>query len=132
MLAAGVVIGIVVATPKDDDPPAAGTADTGGKAQQGWTPPRFVVTADSWGADPESTAWFQILDIADGSEERVVDAVAPPSPTAGEVTSIVAGPGNTFVVAAWQVQSCQTTLYRFTLTDDGHAQGLEPLTPNGD
>nr|AKA59453.1 hypothetical protein [uncultured bacterium AR_456] len=125
VLVAGVVVGTVVATPRDDDVP---TADTGGKSRQDWTSPRFVVTADSWDAEPGDGAWFQIYDIADGGKQREVEAVAPPSPSAGAVTSIVAGPDSTFLVAAWQVQSCETSLYRFTLTDDGHAKDLTTVT----
>jgi hypothetical protein len=122
----GVVVGVAVAAaPQDDDVPAAGGS---GKSRQDWTQPRFVVTTDSLGGDSGSAAWFQIYDLADGGKERVVDAVQPPSASAGEVTSIVAGPDNTFVVAAWRVRSCETSLYRFTLTDDGHAKDLAPVT----
>jgi hypothetical protein len=124
-LVAGVVVGIVVAAPRSDDAPAAGGS---GKSRQDWTQPRFVVTAKSWGEGSRSDAWFQVYDLADGGHGRVVDAVEPPSASAGEVTSIVAGPDSTFVVAAWRVQSCETSLYRFTLTDDGHATELAPVT----
>lgn len=125
VLVVGVVVGIVLAAPREDDAPAS---DSGGHTRQDWTPPRFVVTTDSLGED--SSAWFQIYETAEPGKEHLVEAVQPPSASAGEVTGIVAGPDSTFVVAAWDVQSCETSLYRFTLSDDGHAKDLMPVTGN--
>src|SRR5688572_19032926 len=85
VLAAGVAVGIVVVVPRDDDGPVAGE---GRKSQQDWTMPDFVVTADGWGSSSDSTDWFQIYDLADPREARLVEDIQPPSPTAGEVTSI--------------------------------------------
>jgi hypothetical protein len=99
VLVVGVVVGIVVAQRSEDDLPAAG----GGAAKHGWKP-RFLVTAGRSG-DVSGTAespWFQVHDIADRGQQRLVASVPPPSPSVGEVRSIVAGPGRTFVVAAWR------------------------------
>lgn len=58
---------------------------------------------------------------------RLIDSVQPPSPSAGMVTEIVAGPGETLVLTAWRAKPCESSLYRFSLTDDGHAKGLTPV-----
>ena len=125
VLVVGVVVGIVVAQPSEDDLPAA----SDGASKHEWKP-RFLVTAGRSG-DVSGTAespWFQVHDIADGGRQRLVASIPPPSPSGGEVRSIVAGPGRTFVVAAWRAKPCETVLYRFKLTDDGHPQDITPIT----
>jgi hypothetical protein len=125
VLVVGVVVGMVVAQPSEDDLPAAGD----GVPKHEWKP-RFLVTAGRIG-DVSGTAespWFQVHDIADGGRPRLVVSVPPPSPSGGEVRSVVAGPGRTFVVAAWRAKPCETVLYRFKLTDDGHPEDITPIT----
>jgi hypothetical protein len=129
VLVAGLVVAIVVAQSREDELPAAGG---GGPANRAGTP-RFLITAGKSG-DVSRTAespWFQIHDLADGGKQRLVASVPPPSPSAGEVRSIVAGPGRTFVVAAWRAKPCETVLYRFSLTDDGQAKDITPVTGGG-
>jgi hypothetical protein len=121
VLVAGVVVGVVVAAPHKDGVPAQSSPKS--PAQ-----PRFAVSADNWGGASGNAAWFQVHDMSGSGKDQVVDAVAPPSANAGAVTSIVAGPDKMFVLAAWHVETCETSLYRFTLTDDGHAKDLTPVT----
>jgi hypothetical protein len=129
VLVAGVVVGIVMAQPQEDDLPVAGG---GWPSNAGWKP-RFMVTAGKSGdvsktGPPSEVPWFQIHDISDGGRQRLVASVKPPSPSAGEVKSIVAGPGRMFLVAAWRAKPCETVLYRFKLTDDGQAEDITPVT----
>jgi hypothetical protein len=126
VLVAGVVIGIVLAQPREDSLPTAG----GGWSSNHEGMPRFVVTAGNSGdvSPTADSAWFQIHDVAEHGKQRLVASVQPPSPSAGEVKSVVAGPGRTFVVAAWRSQPCETVLYRFTMTDDGQAEDITPVT----
>lgn len=127
VLVAGVVVGIVVAQPQEEPLPSAG----GGWPSNREGKPRFLLTAGKSG-DVSRTAespWFQIQEIADsGRTQRLVASVQSPSPSAGEVRSIVGGPGRTFVVAAWRAEPCETVLYRFKLTDDGQAKDITPVT----
>jgi hypothetical protein len=125
VLVAGVVVGIVVAQSSEDDPPAAGD----GASERVWKP-RFMVTAGKSGdvSGKAESPWFQVHDIADGGRQRLVVSVPPPSPSSGEVKSIVAGPGRMFVVAAWRAKPCETVLYRFKLTEDGRPQDFTPIT----
>ncbi|MFA1541731.1 hypothetical protein [Actinomadura monticuli] len=58
---------------------------------------------------------------------RPVDAVEPPSPSAGEAREILAGPKGTFVVVAFRKGPCESRFYRFRLTGDGRVEGMEPL-----
>ncbi|MFI7709317.1 hypothetical protein [Nonomuraea sp. NPDC049480] len=60
--------------------------------------------------------------------QRLVDSVRSPSPSAGEAQEIIAGPDGTFVVAASRAKPCESRLYRFRLTGEGHATGVTPVT----
>jgi hypothetical protein len=124
VLVAGVVVGIVVAQPDEDDLPVAG-----GDWPSAWKP-RFMVTAGR-SADVSKSAespWFQVHGVTDDGREQVVASVPPPSPSAGKVSSVVAGPGKMFVVSAWRANPCETVLYRFKLTDEGQAEDITPVT----
>ncbi|MEV4314000.1 hypothetical protein [Actinocrispum sp. NPDC049592] len=117
VLVAGAVGGIVLAQQPSDAPSGA----TGPK--QAWKP-RFMVTASRSGG----ASWFDIFDTTKTGQQDPIASVEPPSPTAGSVASIVGGPGRTFVVAAVKTKPCETELYQFTLTDDGHAKNIAPVT----
>ncbi|MFC4055334.1 hypothetical protein ACFOY4_37075 [Actinomadura syzygii] len=95
--------------------------------------PRFILTVGqsaSRGSGPE--AWFEVRSVPgpDG-RARLVDSVARPSPSAGEAEEIVAGPGNTFVVASTRDEPCESVLYRFGLTGDGRVKGIRPVSGGG-
>jgi hypothetical protein len=119
VLVAGVLVEIVVS----QDQPEAGP-------KREWGKPRFLVTAGKSGdvSGTAGTPWFQIHDVSDGGTQRLVANIDPPSPSAGEVGNIVSGPGTTFVLAASRAKPCETVLYRFKLTDDGHAKDIAPVT----
>ncbi len=117
VLVAGVVVGIVLAQQPSDTPPVA----TGPK--QEWKP-RFMVTVSR----SDDSSWFDIFDTTKTGQQDPIASAEPPSPTAGKVASIVGGPGRTFVAAAVKTKPCETVLYQFTLTDDGHAKDVAPVT----
>jgi hypothetical protein len=124
VLVVGVVVGILVAQPSENDPPAAGS-----RAAKQEPKPRFMVSGDRSGAvqGTAGSPWLQVYDLSINGQPPPVASVPPPSPTAGEVTSIVAGPDRTFVVAALRAKECETVLYRFRLTDDGQVENIEPV-----
>ncbi|GAA2154610.1 hypothetical protein [Actinomadura napierensis] len=83
--------------------------------------PRFLLTAGRQGQ------WLEVRTMPrTGAREQVVDAVEPPA-SAGAVQEILAGPDGTFVVAASRRDPCETRLFQFRLTGDGHVTGLAPL-----
>jgi hypothetical protein len=98
--------------------------------------PRFYLTAGTsgelsrdraargWSAPP----WLQVHALDAKGLERPVESVPPPSASAGEVREILGGPGGTFLAAASRAP-CETRLYWFRLTADGHVTGLGPVTP---
>ncbi|MEU6715056.1 hypothetical protein ABZ897_26630 [Nonomuraea sp. NPDC046802] len=88
--------------------------------------PRFVITA---GAPPEES-WLQIYEVKKNNGQQPTDSVRSPSPSPGQVQEIVAGPGGTFVVAASRAEPCESRLYRFRLTGEGHATAVTPV-PGG-
>jgi hypothetical protein len=102
-----------------------------------WPTPRFLVTAGSTGDltargfTPQATSpWFQVQALDAGGLQRMTDSVPPPSPAAGAVQAIVGGPDRTFVAVSSRARPCESRLYRFRLTADGHATGLAPI-PDG-
>ena len=94
--------------------------------------PRFLLTVGNSGdlTDRRSAApaarplWFQVHALDKDGREQLVDSVPPPSPSAGDLQEIVAGPGGTFVAAASRATPCESRLYRFRLTGDGHATDI--------
>ncbi|MDL4817526.1 hypothetical protein [Actinomadura opuntiae] len=83
--------------------------------------PRFMLTAGR--QDP----WLEVRAARSvNGQVQVVDAVRPPG-SAGAVQEILAGPGGRFVVAASRNDPCETRLFQFRLTRDGHVTGLAPL-----
>ncbi|MEU6752877.1 hypothetical protein ABZ914_42230 [Spirillospora sp. NPDC046719] len=86
--------------------------------------PRFLLAAGGQGT------WLEVRTMPrTGAPERPVDAVRPPD-SAGAVQEILAGPDGRFVVAASRSDPCETRLFRFRLTGDGHVTGLAPM-PGG-
>ena len=92
--------------------------------------PRYMLTAASVRTSPGRAPWFQILGLAKAARPRPVHSVPPPSPSAGSVQEIVAGPGGTFVAVASRSGPCRSDLHRFRLTEDGRATGIRPI-PGG-
>ncbi|KAB2370410.1 hypothetical protein [Actinomadura montaniterrae] len=83
--------------------------------------PRFLLSAGRQGP------WIEVRTPPTvNGPGRVVDMVRPPD-SAGEVQEILAGPGGSFVVAASRSDPCETRLFRFRLTGDGHVTGLAPI-----
>jgi hypothetical protein len=106
--------------------PGGGSAgrDNGGPAGRPPTP-RFLLTAGgSAGAASGVPSWFQIRALTGTGRERLVESVRPPSPAAGSVQEILAGPAGTFLVLASRAEPCESRLYRFGLTGDGHPTGI--------
>ncbi|TDD86562.1 hypothetical protein [Actinomadura rubrisoli] len=104
-------------------------ADKDKERQSALPGPRFRITSGWDGATPAQdagTPWLQIHAMAKGGTEPV-DSVRPPSPSAGPVTGIVDGPGRTFVVSSVRAEPCETRLFRFRVTADGHAAGIAPV-----
>ncbi|MEU9023843.1 hypothetical protein [Actinomadura sp. NPDC048394] len=101
-------------------------ATVGGETPQtagrfGYQAPRFMLSAGRQGP------WIEVRTPPTvNGPGRVVDTVRPPD-SAGEVQEILAGPGGSFVVAASRSDPCETRLFRFRLTGDGHVTGLAPL-----
>lgn len=93
-------------------------------------PPRFMLAAgrmaDSW-PDDGPAPWFQVRALQQRRPSQRIDSVQPPSPSAAEVREILAGPEGTFVLSASRTKPCESRLYRFRLTGDGHVKTLEPL-----
>ncbi|MBO2464774.1 hypothetical protein [Actinomadura violacea] len=83
--------------------------------------PRFVLTAGHQGP------WLEVRAIPrTRTPAPVADVVAPPA-SAGAVQEILAGPDGRFVVAASRSDPCETRLFEFRLTGDGHVTGLAPM-----
>ncbi|MGI5328182.1 hypothetical protein [Actinomadura nitritigenes] len=105
---------------------AAVGVTVGGEIPQGAAPfpyrtPRFLLTAGRQGP------WLEVRTMPrTGAPERLVDAVRPPY-SAGAVQEILAGPDGRFVVAASRSDPCETRLFGFRLTGDGHVTGLAPM-----
>jgi hypothetical protein len=99
--------------------------------------PRFLVAAGSTGdltargfAPQATSPWIQVQALDAGGRQHFTDSVPPPSPEAGAVQAIVGGPDRTFVAVSSRARPCESRLYRFRLTADGHAAGLAPV-PDG-
>ncbi|HEU5024904.1 MAG TPA: hypothetical protein VFV01_08275 [Spirillospora sp.] len=105
---------------------AAVGATVGGKTPQAaggfpYRTPRFLLNAGRQGP------WIEVRTPPTvNGPGRVVDAVPPPD-SAGAVQEILAGPGGRFVAAASRNDPCETRLFRFRLTGDGHVTGLAPM-----
>lgn len=90
--------------------------------------PRFTLVVGRLGgtsSEREPAPWFQVSTIQN-NKVKPVDSVPPP-PSAGGAQAILAGPDETFVVSSLQEKACESRLYRFGLTPQGHVKGLEPL-----
>ncbi|GAA4228131.1 hypothetical protein GCM10022254_17520 [Actinomadura meridiana] len=125
-LAVSVAASIVAVQVLADDAPLTSGASTGE-----FRMPRFSLTvgrlgASSGSAEPE--AWFRVERYRKGRSPLPVEAVRPPSPSVGEARAILAGPGDTFLVASTRNEPCESRLYRFQLTRDGHVRQLRRLT----
>lgn len=105
---------------------AAVGVTVGGEIPQGAAPfpyrtPRLLLTAGRQGP------WLEVRTMPrTGAPGQVVDAVRPPA-AAGAVQEILAGPDGRFVAAASRNDPCETRLFRFRLTRDGHVTGLAPM-----
>ncbi|QKG20293.1 hypothetical protein [Actinomadura verrucosospora] len=101
-------------------------ATVGGKTPQEaegflYRAPRFLLTAGRQGP------WIEVRTPPTvNGPGHVVDAVPPPD-SAGAVQEILAGPGGRFVAVASRNDPCETRLFRFRLTGDGHVSGLAPM-----
>ncbi|MFD0686154.1 hypothetical protein [Actinomadura fibrosa] len=99
-----------------------------------YRPPRFVLTADAdgqIGADGRVQArqggagpWFQVRALQERAQPRLVESVRAPSGDGGYVVALVEGPGDTFVAVSTRPAPCESRIYRFRLTQDGHVTGL--------
>ncbi|MFI0482906.1 hypothetical protein [Actinomadura sp. 9N215] len=93
--------------------------------------PRFMLTVGHVGVGPEEerpAPWIRVGALSGSGRYRPVDSVRPPSSSAGEAREILDGPGGTFVIASTRDEPCESRLYRFGLTRDGHVTGLARLT----
>ncbi|TDD66661.1 hypothetical protein E1293_38915 [Actinomadura darangshiensis] len=91
--------------------------------------PRFTLAAGRMGGTSSEggpTPWFQVSTIQQ-DKVKPVDSVPPPS-SAGSAQAILAGPHGTFAVSSLQEKACESRLYRFGLTGDGHVKEIEPLS----
>ncbi|MFB4295311.1 hypothetical protein [Actinomadura sp. NTSP31] len=104
-----------------DDPD--GRPWAGGKPRHEYRQPRFSVEAGR----SETQPWVRVLALRSRGQPKPADTVRAPS-GAGPAQAIVEAPHNTFVVAAVQAKRCETRLYWFRLTGDGHVTGLHPVT----
>lgn len=94
--------------------------------------PRFFLTVGRAGGSAPGTGpapWFQVQAFERDGRTRPVDSVRPPS-SAGEAQEIIEAPGGTFVIASSKAEPCESRLYRFRLTGDGHVEDIEPLGGN--
>ncbi|TDC67032.1 hypothetical protein E1200_15690 [Actinomadura sp. GC306] len=109
------------------EPRASGTPARAGEE------PRFLLSAGRMGHPAQVRGpepWFEVRAIRQGGVGGPVDSVRPPSPSAGRVRELVAGPGGDFFAVSSREQPCETRLYRFRLTAGGQVTGIEPL-PGG-
>ncbi|MFC4008572.1 hypothetical protein ACFOY2_15180 [Nonomuraea purpurea] len=90
--------------------------------------PRFVIMVGA--NSPPQEPWLQVYEVKKNYGQRPTDSVRSPSPSPGQAQEIVAGPGGTFVVAASRAEPCESRLYRFRLTGEGHATAVTPV-PGG-
>jgi hypothetical protein len=126
-----VVVGVrLMADGREGGPPARHGTGSHWPARM----PRFMLTVGSTGdLAPKGPAlgarepWLQVHEIEKNGRERLVDSVRSPSPSTGGAQEIIAGPGGMFVVAASRAKPCESRLYRFRLTADGHATGITPI-----
>ncbi|MEV4007655.1 hypothetical protein [Actinomadura sp. NPDC049753] len=91
--------------------------------------PRFTVAIGDFGTGGQGRRpkpWFQVRAARAGGV-RPLDSVPAPR-SAGMAQSLVAGPGEMFVLSAFEQTSCTTRFYRFRLAADGRVRGLAPLT----
>jgi hypothetical protein len=126
-----VLVATIVGVRADEGEPGLSTLHSPG-------PPRFLLTAGSTG-DPGAhdratprvkPPWFQVHALDAHGLERLADSVRSPSREAGVVGAIVGGPDGMFVAMSSRARPCESRLYRFRLTADGHATGLAPV-PHG-
>ena len=97
--------------------------------------PHFILTVGSTGVQarnrPAPSArepWFQVHERGtDSMPARLTDSVRSPSSSTGGAQEIIAGPGGMFAVSASRAKPCESRLYRFRLTGDGHATGITPI-----
>jgi hypothetical protein len=126
-----VLVATIVGVRADERVPGLSTRHSPG-------PPRFLLTAGSTGglgahdrATPRVTPpWLHVHALDAHGLERLADSVPPPSPEAGAVEAIVGGPDGMFVAVSSRARPCESRLYQFRLTADGHATGIAPL-PDG-
>jgi hypothetical protein len=93
--------------------------------------PRFTLTVGVLGTGIETgepAPWLRVDRFRSGQSPQPVEAVQRPSPSAGDARSITAGPGGTFLVASTHDVPCESRLYRFELTRDGHVRKLRQVT----
>ncbi|MEO3825554.1 hypothetical protein [Actinomadura sp. B10D3] len=91
--------------------------------------PRFLLTVWDTGDSPHGSGrkpWLQVRSFQQDGRSRPVDSVRPPE-SAGNAQEIIEAPRGRFVVSSLREDPCESRLYGFELTDDGHVKDIEPL-----